>query len=120
MPFGVGEAPRRLSRRIKKYKFFSPAEIPEVPGHGKGIPSPSGVVAVDEATKLLGHGVDQLLLVPLVLPELGENVVFPAGVPHPARSTNRSGSRDWECSALREEDTEFQGSTPIFGVFFRC
>lgn len=58
-------------------------------GVGRRSPNPSRVMAVDEAAELLGHGVDQLLLVPLVFPKLGKNIVFSARVLHPAQSRNR-------------------------------
>lgn len=51
-------------------------------GAGRRSPSPSRVMAVDQAAELLGHGVYQLLLVPFVFPKLGKNVVFSARVPH--------------------------------------
>ena len=40
--------------------------------------------AIDEAPELFHHRLDQLLLIPVVLPELGEDVVLLTGVLHPA------------------------------------
>lgn len=85
-----------------------------VPECGGGRPRPSGVVAVDEAAELLGHGVYQLLLVPLVLPKLGENVVLPARVSHPAQSRN---SRVTARAAPRQAPrAKRRGSSPLGGV----
>lgn len=69
-------------------------------------------MAVDEAAELLGHGVYQLLLVPLVLPKLGENVVLPARVSHPAQSRN---SRVTARAALRQAPRRNAGEVPPLG-----
>lgn len=52
----------------------------------------SQMVAIDQTPELFSHSVYQLLLVPLVLPELGKDVVLAAGVFHPVRrGKNKSG-----------------------------
>lgn len=93
-------------------------------GPGRSSPGPSRVVAVDEAAELLGHGVYQLLLVPLVFPKLGENVVFPARVSHPAQSRNRLWNRRYRCSTLQPSPAKgshvmcpYLGSAPIIITF---
>lgn len=43
----------------------------------------SGLVAGDKVPQLLHHGVDELLLVALILTELSEHVVFPIIILHP-------------------------------------
>jgi len=98
----------------KKIHIFSLNKNPKsghVEGCGAGTgaggrsPSPSRVMAVDQAAELLGHGVYQLLLVPLVFPKLGKNVVFSARVPHPAQSRNRLWHR-YRRSASRPSPTK--------------
>lgn len=74
-------------------------------GAGRRSPSPSRVMAVDQAAELLGHGVYQLLLVPLIFPKLGKNVVFSARVSHPAQSRNRLWHR-YRCATLRPSPTK--------------
>lgn len=74
-------------------------------GAGRMSSSPSRVMAVDQAAELLGHGVDQLLLVPLVFPKLGKNIVFSARVSHPAQSRNRLWHR-YRCSTLQPRPTK--------------
>lgn len=44
---------------------------------------PSRVVAADESPELLGHSVNQFLLVSLVFPKLCKHVVLAARVLHP-------------------------------------
>ena len=39
--------------------------------------------AIDEAPELFHYCLDQLLLIPVVLPELGEDIVLLTGVLHP-------------------------------------
>lgn len=43
----------------------------------------SRVVAADESPELLGHGVNQFLLVTLIFPKLCKHVILAAGVLHP-------------------------------------
>lgn len=50
---------------------------------GRSARSPSRVVAADEPAELLGHGVNQLLLVSLVFTKLCKHVVLAARVLHP-------------------------------------
>lgn len=44
---------------------------------------PSRVVAADESPELLGHSVNQFLLVSLIFPKLCKHVVLAASVLHP-------------------------------------
>jgi hypothetical protein len=43
----------------------------------------SGVVAADESSELLGHGVNQFLLISLIFPELCKHVILAASIFHP-------------------------------------
>lgn len=45
---------------------------------------PLGVMLRDEVAQLLDDGLDEFLPVPVCLPELGEDVVLPARLLHPA------------------------------------
>lgn len=52
----------------------------------------SGLVAGNEVPQLLDDGVNELLLVTLMLTELSEHVVFPTSVLHPTESeTGKDG-----------------------------
>lgn len=48
------------------------------------------MVSADERPELLGHSVDQLLLVSLIFPKLCKHVVLPAGVLHPEQRRKES------------------------------
>lgn len=43
----------------------------------------SGVVAADESSELLGHSVNQFLLVSFIFPELCKHVILAASIFHP-------------------------------------
>lgn len=53
------------------------------------------MVAADESPELLGHGVNQFLLVSLIFPKLCKHVVLAAGVLHPKQ---RGGREIAKCS----------------------
>lgn len=49
----------------------------------------SGMVAADESSELLGHSVNQFLLVTLVFPELCKHVILAASIFHPKQRRER-------------------------------
>lgn len=92
-----------VQRLLKKYIFLCEEECtnvgparagPGTPGRGEqplwAPAQPSQVVAADESPELLGHSVNQFLLVPLIFPKLCEHVVLAASVLHPKQRWKES------------------------------
>lgn len=49
------------------------------------------MVAADESSELLGHSVDQFLLISLIFPELCKHVILAASIFHPKREGEKEG-----------------------------
>lgn len=63
---------------------------------GRCGPRASRVVSADERPELLGHSVDQFLLVSLIFPKLCKHVVLAAGVLHPEQREKEREPSVWK------------------------